>query len=187
MRVVVQPSFVLLWAVLCLLDTQGLLLVFVPAAALHELGHLGCLYALGGRAEQLELNGAGANIWMTVRGGFFEEALIASAGPVTNLIGALVCAALQWEMAAGAHLILGMFNLLPILPLDGGRLLVIVLELTPLGWRAQEWALRWSCGCSLLVLCAGLYFILVTNNPTLLFVGGYLTGNACKMNAGKLY
>lgn len=187
MRVVIRPSFVAFWTILCLVDTQGLLIYFIPAAIVHELGHVACLYALGGRAEELELNGAGAKIEMTLSGGYGADATTAAAGPTVNLLCALICGGFGWEMEAGANLLLGLFNLLPVLPLDGGRLLTALLGMSPLGWRAQEYMIRWSAACSALVFFVGLYFILVTNNPALLFAGGYLLMNACKIAAGRLY
>lgn len=187
MRVTVQPSFLIFWTILCLLDTQGLMLYFLPAAILHELGHFACLYALGGHAEELELNGAGAKIEMVLNGGYRADILTSASGPLANLLCACLCGCFRWEMSAGAHLILGLFNLLPILPLDGGRIAAALLEASPLGWRAQEYMLRWSQGCSIVLFFVGVYFIMVTNNPALLFVGGYLTLNTCKITMGRLY
>ncbi|MEI3361131.1 MAG: hypothetical protein V8R75_00350 [Oscillospiraceae bacterium] len=44
---------------------------------------------------------------------------------MANLLSAVVLTALGLEMAAGAHLVLGAFNLLPVRPLDGGRALYL--------------------------------------------------------------
>lgn len=187
MQVDIRPSFVLLWTILCLLDTQGLMVYFLPAAVLHEIGHIACLYALGGYAEQLELNGGGANLSMILHRGYWGEAVTAAAGPIFNLLCACLCGWAGWEMAAGAHFILGFFNLLPIIPLDGGRIACALLSASPLGWRAQDVVLYWSQGCSIVLFLSGIYFILIINNPALLFAGGYLTWNTCKMTAGRLY
>lgn len=92
-------------------------------------------------------------------------ALVAAAGPAANFVlawmGALLLHGLDWlpldvaqvvlsglEMFILANLVLGLFNLLPIPPLDGGRMLVGVL---PAAWAAQ-WARLERAGLLLVLL-----------------------------------
>lgn len=70
----------------------------------------------------------------TQRLSYGRELLAVLAGPAVNLICAPLFAELartyQWEwcyMFSGAHLLLGVFNLLPIRPLDGGRALYLAI------------------------------------------------------------
>ena len=69
---------------------------------------------------------------------------------------------------AGASLLLSLFNLLPIPPLDGGRVLDALLPSHPARLAVSYFA---SC----LVICAGLYAGLRQNGWGLLLVGLFLT------------
>ena len=76
---------------------------------------------------------------MTVEGqlSYPKEMALAAAGPAVNLLLAVLLSHLgaRWEecyLFGGVHLVLGLFNLLPILPLDGGMLL----------WNTAAWCIE---------------------------------------------
>ena len=56
-----------------------------------------------------------------------QEAVILAAGPMVNLLETGLCVHLRLELMAGAALLLGMLNLLPAGPLDGGQLVGLLL------------------------------------------------------------
>lgn len=124
-RLTVYPSFVLLLCLLIWLDKDGWVPLFFCSAALHECGHLLALRLCNVPVYGMELRAAGAVIrtGATTAG---REALCTAAGPLVNL----VLSALLFQLAPKGSLInllLLCFNLLPVYPLDGGRLLRLLL------------------------------------------------------------
>lgn len=140
-RIRIKTGFLLLLGVLFYLDEGiGLLPWGLLACALHECGHLAMGRLLGGRLRWLELSAVGAqmDLFYPVPLSYGREILVALAGPGTNLCLGWAAAQLGWVIPAGVNLGLAVFNLLPVLPLDGGR---VVWNGT--SWFADEvWAER---------------------------------------------
>ena len=101
-----------------------MLTAVLSAAVAHEAGHWAALHLLGVPAGTLRLSAFGAELHAHYQQlGYRGELAVLLTGPAVNLVCGLVLARLGtgfWP-AAGAHLVLGAFNLLPLRPLDGGR------------------------------------------------------------------
>ena len=104
----VSPTAPLLLALFVMLSSPLLLSALLLAAILHELGHYWVLRRLHARVTAIRITALGAEMQVAGRLSYGGELLAAAAGPAVNLALALV---------------LGVFNLLPVLPLDGGSLL----------------------------------------------------------------
>ena len=129
LRLQVSPWLALLLGAFVLLSSPALLAALLTAALVHELAHWAVLRRLGGevRSLQLGLFGARMEIAHPERLSYGGEMLVTAAGPLVNLLLAPGLAWLGREaevfwLFAGAQLVLGCFNLLPVRPLDGGRL-----------------------------------------------------------------
>lgn len=146
-------------AVLSLLAGAGEVLPLAALSALcHELGHLAALRAAGARVERLRLTAFGAEIRAdTRRLSYPREIVCTLAGAAVNLLLALAFARLGRDyVAAGANLLLGCFNLLPIPALDGGRALHLLVSwlFNPL---TADRVCRWvGLGSALLLTAAAL-------------------------------
>lgn len=117
--------------VLAVLAGAGPVLPVVLASALgHELGHLAALRAAGARVTRVRLTAFGAEIFADTRYlSYPREILCTLAGPAVNLALAVVLARAAGNFeAAGANLLLGCFNLLPVPALDGGRALHLLVS-----------------------------------------------------------
>ena len=139
----------------------------LSAAALHELGHLTALKLLGGRVTALRLSVFGAEMRVDGAGlSYGKELAAVLAGPLTNLLAGLVLAWCGCPAAAGAHLVLCAFNLLPVRPLDGGRALHS-LTAWAAGPAAGETLCRWIGGCAALSLGTVLVWVVVRSGGSL--------------------
>lgn len=141
--------------------------VLLGMATVHEAGHWLVLKAAGGRAAGLRIGILGAVMEVDSRGlSYGKELLVVLAGPAANLLTAAVCAGAGAETAAGAGLILGAFNLLPIRPLDGGRALELGFSWA-LGPTAGETAARWAGTAAAAVLAGGLAMVMLQSGGSL--------------------
>lgn len=151
----VTGGFFLLLAWINYCDSQSLLPAVLCAAAAHELGHLLCVWAVGGRVSLLRLTAAGAELRLEGALSYVRELLCVLSGPAVNVLLAVWAARTGGLVFSGLNLALGLFNLLPLSALDGGRALFCAGALlfgTEWAGRLGRWADRALCG--LLLACA---------------------------------
>ncbi len=132
--------------------------VLLPAL-IHELGHIAALRVLGLRIRCFRAELRGFCMEYYGECGAVGHALAAAAGPAAGFLWAigasLLGKRLDWlNLSAGVSLLLSLFNLLPALPLDGGRIL-LSLSCAFLGERR---GVRLTEACSLAVGCLLLSF-----------------------------
>ena len=177
LRLEASPGFLLLLGMLYWLDEGvGLLLWGLLACVVHEMGHVAAALALGGRAERLSLTAVGAELSFSYRAPltYGQDSLVALAGPAANLLLGGLFFALDRQLPAVVSLGIGAFNLLPILPWDGGRVLYGLLadKLDP------DWAdrlLTAAAGCLVGLLAgAGVIIAVQYANVTLLITALWL-------------
>ncbi len=129
----VSGGFLLLTAWFALESGPKPLLLILFAATMHELGHFFVLRFWGARVGRVRIGLLGAMMEADRSGLSYGKELSALlAGPFVNLLCAAVLIPLaarhpELYAAAGAHLALGAFNLLPIRPLDGGQALELLV------------------------------------------------------------
>ena len=163
----VTPGCIAVLAGACLITPEKVLAAILIAAALHELGHIAALRRFVVAIDGVVLSAWGAQIHARElrRLSYGQELLVTLAGPTVNLLLSPLTAALSlrlgWQdglILAGAHAILGAFNLLPILPLDGGQALYLAVawRFGPLWADAVTAVTGLVCALTLLFLSAGL-------------------------------
>ena len=177
-RFSVSPGFLALLGLLCYLD-EGLDLLGwgLTACLLHELGHTAAILLLGGGVRQLRLTAVGAELALdgTRPLSYGRECAAALAGPGASLLTAVLAARRSAYLLAGLSLGQGLFNLLPVLPLDGGRALGLLLCLRLGEDTARGMMHAVSAVLSGLLLGGGLVLLRVFGNPTLLVTAVWLT------------
>lgn len=157
------------------LDRGNRIVLCILAALLHELGHLLMMLCCGVRVRGISLRLFDVRIESDSPRSFADDIRITAAGPAANLL----LAALFLPTGAffgWANLALGCFNLLPVVSLDGGRLLCHVLRRR---WDARicDRVLMTASFLFLLpLMTAGIYTLLQSGyNYSLLIVSLYLT------------
>lgn len=126
-RLDLTPGFPTFLAAVWYFDSCGIFWPFLAAMTVHELVHAAVLLLLGGGIESVRLSFAQVEL----RTGLLSdrtELWSTAAGPGINLL----CGWLfrRWMPAfAAVSLLLALFNLLPVWPLDGGRLLRTLLRM----------------------------------------------------------
>ncbi|MDR3589313.1 MAG: M50 family metallopeptidase [Negativicutes bacterium] len=130
--------FIALIVVFALMGMGFKVLGVFAAVLWHELAHAAVATSLGYRVRELELLpfGGVARIERIGEAGSISEIIMAAAGPLASLVMAAVIYFIAFRVPAWtvtldfylrANLMLALFNLLPGLPLDGGRILRALL------------------------------------------------------------
>lgn len=161
-----EPSYLLLVALYVLIgglsaSALSSTLVFIVAASIsilwHELGHALMARRQGASGTSIVLHGMGGTTFFTPLGSLRRSLLVTAAGPLSGLaLGLALWAGVAATRSLGlfepllvgqllrdliyVNIVWSVFNLLPMLPLDGGRLMQDLLLLHLPRRRAGELA-----------------------------------------------
>ena len=138
-RIRIHPLMMMMPMLALMTGMREELLALSLALSVHELAHLLAARWMHVRVEQLRLMpfGGAADIGNPYALSAVQQLVTSLAGPLANLLSLFICAALtHWRVLSPmfalqmlqANLILMLFNLLPALPLDGGRALYALLS-----------------------------------------------------------
>lgn len=128
----IHPLFLVVGFIAFFVGLGSVFLCYLLTALLHEMGHALVAKKLGYRLEQISLLPFGAEL--SLKDDNFsanDEIKIAVAGPLVNLILLTIFVALWWifpityyytDIFVFANFVTLLFNLLPVFPLDGGRI-----------------------------------------------------------------
>ena len=133
-----HPLFVLMCCGFIYFGFLGLLASYLFCLIVHELCHSLMAYKLGYKLTNIKLmphgvSLSGNNVYFSYK----DEIKIALAGPLSNFVFIVLILALWWIFPSSyaythdlyiANLAIGVVNLLPIYPLDGGRVLLALLS-----------------------------------------------------------
>lgn len=157
-RIRVSAGAIFLLSVLYFFGGFISLAALLLAAAAHELGHIIIIKLLGGGIKYLRFEASGMCMSLCGINSAASEAAALLAGPAAGLIFALICAHYGSETAnrvllecAGYGILLTAYNMLPALPLDGGRAAFVMLSGAFGRERAEKiiWYLGFITGLSL--------------------------------------
>ncbi|MBR6766476.1 MAG: hypothetical protein IKM02_00830, partial [Clostridia bacterium] len=137
-RISVHPLMLLMIPLACRLGQPGETAAAICALTVHEAAHLAAARAVHVSIPELRLMpfGGSARIGNPYALAPWQLCVIAAAGPLSNLFLIFLSAAFaQWNLIVPEsaflllriNLLLMLFNLLPALPLDGGRMMYAIL------------------------------------------------------------
>ncbi len=172
----VAPSAILLFALLYFFDRTGVVSALLPAALVHELGHVAALSLCGAPIRQVQLNLSGVELAYAGMLRRDKALWCLSAGPAAGLLFSLAACRLGtpfWRLSGAVSFCLSIFNLLPVLPLDGGR---ILCELT-----GERFTAGVSQAAAAAMLLAGGALLVLRRTPFPLAMGLWLY--ACQLPA----
>lgn len=192
----VHPLFYIFGFYYALTGKIFIFIVYTITAVVHELGHSFTASGAGYRLNKITLMPFGAVVSGNIDGlKFGDEIKIAMSGPLLNLAIGLLFVAVWWifpisyaftDIVAEANFSMAFINLLPVFPLDGGRIVSAYLS-----GKIGEKRAKKICGIigaitSLLLLASFIVTIFTSLNLSLLFFSMFvLCGSLGKAKDNK--
>lgn len=133
MKIRFRLDFFVCFIVLLFTNSFKQYILFIFFLLVHELSHLIVGIILGSKPKKLDIYAFGFSLDLyTTQNEIKNKIMIILAGPFSNLFIAILLILLgksEYSEYIYINILLGVFNLLPIYPLDGGRLLKYLLEI----------------------------------------------------------
>ena len=160
---------------------------------IHELGHVVMGLIMGLKIEKIEIMPLGLSVSFKINIDDYNQKIrkgnilhlkkiaIAAAGPLTNFILLLLVVytninfkVVSNEILAYANIIIMLFNLLPIYPLDGGRILKEIISLFEGNIKSKVYIRKISKAVMILITMIGSIGVLYFKNIAIFFIIIYL-------------
>lgn len=182
--------FIIIFCITKQIEIYGILMLF---ALFHELGHLFLGFMLGFKPKSLNINPVGLSINFAVEVNDYnkkvkngnilalKKILIALAGPLVNFIIAIIFYIFKIEFfhfsrefIIYSNILIGIFNLIPIYPLDGGRILKNLIHIKK-GLQDSYKYINMISNITIIILSVLTSFIIIViKNISIIIIIGYL-------------
>lgn len=198
--------FLILFYLTKQIEIYAMIMIF---ALIHELGHLFTGLILQMKPQKLEIMPFGVSISFKINTEDYnkkiksgntlniKKMMVAIAGPLTNLIIIFITYNLKVDiikamMIIYTNLLIILFNLLPIYPLDGGRILKEFLHIIQGKRKSEESINNISIITTIIITAIGSILILYLKNIAIFIIIMYLwylvlKENSKYLNKKKLY
>ena len=172
---------------------------------IHELGHILMGLVMGLKIEKIEIMPLGLSVSFKVHVEDYNKKIkngnilqlkkiaIAAAGPLTNLIMLLIvlCTNIEFkivsnEILAYANILIMLFNLLPIYPLDGGRILKAIIYIFEGSIKSKIYIKKINKAVIILITMLASVGVMYLKNVAIFFIIIYLWIIMLRENLYKL-
>lgn len=169
---------------------------YVVTAVLHEFGHYAVAKRYGYEVKNIVFSLYGLGIDSRTAYKRSEDIIISLAGPIVNLILVIVLMCLWWIIPTLylftydfviCNIVVMIFNLVPIYPLDGGRILVDLLSIKFSREKILKIIRKVSLVLGMIFIILFIISILMQINLNLLFIGIFFITNSIMHSNEKYY
>lgn len=179
----INISFAAIITLMLIIDESGICALALFCCIFHEAGHILCLWAMNEKPERIVFSFYGIKLERLPIAfhGKINEIIIFASGPFANLVLSLFLMIISvvnetLKTWAVISLITGLFNLIPIRPLDGGSIVYSMLCRVMKEEKADAICDAVSMVVIIPLLIAGVVVASKTRNYSLLASAVYLTG-----------
>ena len=147
-------------------------------ALIHEIAHMCAGIILKLKPQTLEIQPFGIGVvFESFENTNIKKIIIALAGPIINIILAIIFNYLSFgnrDLIVSANIILAIFNLMPIYPLDGGRILKAIINMRKKSIEADKIINKISNILIIIITMVASILILIYRNIGLFIIIIYL-------------
>lgn len=178
----INISFAVAITLTLIIDESGVGAIALLCCIIHEAGHIICLLILGEKPKKIELSFYGIKLerFPMAGHGAAGDILVYVSGPAANFMLSAMFFLLSnafesLRIAAIISLCIGVFNLIPCKPLDGGNVLYVLLCRNTNQRTADKICFVAAVLMLIPMAVTGIYLLTRNGNITLLAVTVYIT------------
>ena len=181
MNIKFSPWCSLFPAVLIIGGYSKMLVPLILSVLVHEAGHYFTVRYFHGEISSLSFNAGGLKLeYNSSKFSYIQDIVCSLSGPAAGLFSSIIASILNFELFCGISIVISAFNLIPVRPLDGGK---ILYSMTSLIFDEKSHIICRFIEITVLIILSALavyVFIFTSGNISLLLITCVLIFYYCK-------